>query len=161
MTSATTIFRRPKTTSGLWGWVTTVDHKKIGIMYGYTAFFFLIVGGLEALLLRLQLAGPEGQILSQAEYNSMFTMHGTINISNSRFKFDTEPIESGCGCYTCRNFSRAYLRHLYMAKELLAYRLNTIHNMHYYINLMKHMRKAICEGEFGEFRRDFYRKISS
>ncbi len=80
MTAATTIFRRPKTTSGFWGWVTTIDHKKIGIMYGYTAFFFLIMGGLEALLLRLQLAGPEGQILSQAEYNAMFTMHGTTMV---------------------------------------------------------------------------------
>ncbi|HEU4895914.1 MAG TPA: hypothetical protein VFT85_08760, partial [Acidimicrobiia bacterium] len=52
---ATTIFRRPKSTTGLWGWVTTVDHKKIGIMYGYAAFFFFILGGVEALLLRIQL----------------------------------------------------------------------------------------------------------
>ncbi len=80
MTAATTIFRRPKATSGFWGWVTTVDHKKIGKMYGYTAFFFLIMGGLEALLLRIQLAGPEGQFLSQGEYNAMFTMHGTTMV---------------------------------------------------------------------------------
>jgi cytochrome c oxidase subunit 1 len=80
VTAATTIFRRPKATSGFWGWATTVDHKKIGVMYGYTAFFFLIMGGLEALLLRLQLAGPEGQILSQGEYNAMFTMHGTTMV---------------------------------------------------------------------------------
>ena len=80
MTAATTIFRRPKATSGFWGWVTTVDHKKIGKMYGYTAFFCLIMGGLEALLLRIQLAGPEGQFLSQGEYNAMFTMHGTTMV---------------------------------------------------------------------------------
>jgi cytochrome c oxidase subunit 1 len=80
VTAATTIFRRPKATSGFWGWVTTVDHKKIGVMYGYTAFFFLIMGGLEALLLRIQLAGPEGQFLSQGEYNAMFTMHGTTMV---------------------------------------------------------------------------------
>ena len=78
--SRSTIFRRPKTTTGFWSWITTVDHKKIGIMYGYTAFFFLLVGGLEALLLRIQLAGPEGQFLSQAEYNAMFTMHGTTMV---------------------------------------------------------------------------------
>jgi queuine tRNA-ribosyltransferase len=96
-----------------------------------------------------------------ARNGQMFTKYGPINICNARYKIDTEPVESGCTCYTCRNYSRAYLRHLYMAKELLAYRLNTIHNMHYYINLMKHMRRAILKGEFGEFRRDFYGKINS
>jgi cytochrome c oxidase subunit 1 len=80
VTAATTIFRRPKSTSGFWGWVNTIDHKKIGIMYGYTAFFFLIIGGVEALLLRIQLAGPEAEFLSQAEYNAMFTMHGTTMV---------------------------------------------------------------------------------
>jgi queuine tRNA-ribosyltransferase len=93
-----------------------------------------------------------------ARNGQMFTKYGTINICNSSFKYDTEPIESGCRCYTCRNYSRAYLRHLYMAKELLAYRLNTIHNIHYYINLMKQIRRAICQGEFDEFRKDFYKK---
>jgi queuine tRNA-ribosyltransferase len=92
-----------------------------------------------------------------ARNGQMFTKYGTINICNSSFKHDTEPIESGCKCYTCRNYSRAYLRHLYMAKELLAYRLNTIHNIYYYISLMKHMRRAICQGEFDEFRKDFYK----
>ena len=93
-----------------------------------------------------------------ARNGQMFTNYGTINICNSSFKYDTEPIESGCKCYTCRNYSRAYLRHLYMAKELLAYRLNTIHNIHYYISVMKRMRRAICQGEFDEFRKDFYKK---
>ena len=92
-----------------------------------------------------------------ARNGQMFTKYGTINICNSSFKHDTEPIESGCMCYTCRNYSRAYLRHLYMAKELLAYRLNTIHNIHYYISHMKHIRRAICQGEFEEFRKDFYK----
>ncbi|MGZ5385254.1 MAG: cytochrome c oxidase subunit I, partial [Acidimicrobiia bacterium] len=78
--SRSTIFRRPKATKGFWSWITTVDHKKIGVMYGYTAFVFLLIGGLEALLLRLQLAGPEGTVLSQAEYNAMFTMHGTTMV---------------------------------------------------------------------------------
>ena len=75
-----TIFRRPESTEGFWSWVTTVDHKKIGIMYGYAAFIFFIVGGLEALLLRIQLAGPNGDFLTAAEYNAMFSTHGLTMI---------------------------------------------------------------------------------
>ena len=90
-----------------------------------------------------------------ARNGQMFTPTGTINICNSRFKYDTDPIDSECLCYTCRNYSRAYLRHLYMSKELLAYRLNTIHNIHYYITLMRRMRTAICNGTFDDFRNDF------
>ncbi len=77
---ASTIFRRPRQTTGWLSWITTVDHKKIGIMYGYSAFIFFILGGLEALILRLQLAGPDGTILDAAEYNAMFTMHGTTMV---------------------------------------------------------------------------------
>ena len=76
----TNIFRRPSSEYGFWSWVTTVDHKKIGIMYGYAAFFFLLVGGLEALVLRIQLAQPDNNFLSAAEYNAMFTMHGTTMV---------------------------------------------------------------------------------
>lgn len=74
------IFKRPSSETGIWSWITTVDHKRIGIMYGYAAFFFLLVGGLEALLLRIQLASPDNNFLSAAEYNAMFTMHGTTMI---------------------------------------------------------------------------------
>ena len=70
-----------------------------------------------------------------ARNGQMFTKKGAINICNARFKYDTQPIESGCNCYTCQNYSRAYLRHLYMAKELLAYRLNTIHNILHSLSL--------------------------
>lgn len=91
-----------------------------------------------------------------ARNGQMFTKKGAINICNARFKYDTKPIEPGCACYTCQNYSRAYLRHLYMAKELLAYRLNTIHNIYYYMNLMGHMRTAICRNKFDEFRKAFY-----
>jgi cytochrome c oxidase subunit 1 len=70
------LLHRPTATTGLWSWVTTVDHKKIGILYGVTAFFFFIVGGTEALLIRLQLAQPDQNILNPAAYNEMFTMHG-------------------------------------------------------------------------------------
>lgn len=93
-----------------------------------------------------------------ARNGQMFTSTGTINICNSRYRYDTAHVEEECDCYTCRNFSRAYLRHLYMAKEILAYRLNTIHNIHYYTKLMKDMRKAILNDEFEKFRENFYDK---
>jgi cytochrome c oxidase subunit 1 len=79
-TPSATIFRRPSSTEGFWGWVTTTDHKKIGIMYGYTAFVFFIIGGIEALLIRVQLAVPDNTFLSAAEYNAAFTMHATIMV---------------------------------------------------------------------------------
>src|SRR5215217_5661301 len=69
-----------KPASGLWSWITTVDHKRIGVLYGATAFFFLLVGGIEALLIRAQLARPENDLLSAQRYNEMFTMHGTTMI---------------------------------------------------------------------------------
>jgi cytochrome c oxidase subunit 1 len=74
------IFRRPVTTTGWRSWLFTIDHKKIGIMYGVTAFFFFLVGGIEALLIRLQLAQPNGKLLSANTYNQMFTMHATTMV---------------------------------------------------------------------------------
>jgi queuine tRNA-ribosyltransferase len=91
-----------------------------------------------------------------ARNGQLFTQFGTLNISNSRYKDDTEPPESDCLCYTCRNYSRAYLRHLYMTRELLAYRLNTIHNIFYFLNFMQRMREAILADKFESFRRTFY-----
>jgi len=76
----TTIFRRPKSETGFWSWITTVDHKKIGIMYGYTAFIFFLIGGLEALLLRIHLASAESEFLTAADYNGLFTTHGLTMI---------------------------------------------------------------------------------
>jgi len=86
----------------------------------------------------------------------LFTPYGTLNITNARFRTDTDPVDSRCECYTCRNYSRAYLRHLYLSRELLSYRLNTIHNIHYYLNLMRQMREAVCSGEFETFRKKFH-----
>ncbi len=74
------MLRRPASTRGFWSWFTTVDHKKIGIMYGVTAFLFFIVGGLEALLIRAQLAQPDSTLLSADQYNQLFTMHGITMI---------------------------------------------------------------------------------
>jgi queuine tRNA-ribosyltransferase len=91
-----------------------------------------------------------------ARNGTLFTSRGTLQIKNARYAEDPEPIEPGCACYTCRRFSRAYLRHLYIARELLSYRLNTIHNLHYYLNLMAQMRQAIEESRFDIWRRAFY-----
>ncbi|MGA9237243.1 MAG: tRNA-guanine transglycosylase, partial [Desulfobacterales bacterium] len=64
--------------------------------------------------------------------------------------------DPSCTCYTCRHYSRAYLRHLYMSRELLSYRLNTIHNIHYFVRLAEDMRAAIDEQRFTDFRKEFY-----
>lgn len=93
-----------------------------------------------------------------ARNGQLFTSFGKINMLNSKFKNDTRPVDDQCTCYTCKNYSRAYLRHLILCKELLAYRLNTIHNIHYYTNFMKHMRQAIVTDAFDAFKKDFYEK---
>ncbi|MCS7276579.1 MAG: cbb3-type cytochrome c oxidase subunit I, partial [Dehalococcoidia bacterium] len=72
--------RQAATYQGIWSWIATVDHKRIGIMYGVTAFLFFLAGGVEALAIRLQLARPGAQVLDQEVYNQMFTMHGTTMI---------------------------------------------------------------------------------
>ena len=74
------VFTRPTSMTGWRSWITTVDHKKIGIMYGATALVFFAVGGLEALLIRAQLAQPNGQVLTEEAYNQAFTMHGTTMV---------------------------------------------------------------------------------
>jgi queuine tRNA-ribosyltransferase len=96
-----------------------------------------------------------------ARNGKLFTERGDINIPNARFEFDTRPIDENCACYTCRNYTRAYLRHLYKSRELLAYRLNTIHNLYYYLDLMATMRQTIETGRFDEFKRWFYETRST
>lgn len=95
-----------------------------------------------------------------ARNGTLFTSFGKINIKGNSFIKDESPIDPECTCYTCRNFSRAYLRHLYVSKELIAYRLNTIHNVYYYINFIKEIQSAIKSGKFIEWRRKFYLKRS-
>jgi len=74
------LMRRPSAKSGIGSWLTTADHKRVGILYGYTAFFFFLIGGVEALLIRMQLTRPNGHVLSANEYNTLFTMHGLTMI---------------------------------------------------------------------------------
>jgi queuine tRNA-ribosyltransferase len=88
----------------------------------------------------------------------LFTSFGSINIRNACHSEDPSPIDSECSCYVCRNYSRAYLRHLFRAGEILASRLNTYHNLYYYLSLMAGARKAITDGTFVRFRQEFYAK---
>lgn len=87
----------------------------------------------------------------------LFTSFGKISIKQARYMDDQQPVDSVCSCYVCRNYSRAYLRHLYQSGEILASVLNTHHNLHYYLDLMTQARQAIEEGSFSRFRREFYR----
>jgi len=93
-----------------------------------------------------------------ARNGQLFVSEGTLNIANARHRKDVQPPETGCECYTCRHYSRAYLRHLYLSRELLAYRLLTIHNLFYFQRLMSQMRTAIDQDRFDEFQRRFYRQ---
>ena len=92
---------------------------------------------------------------------TLFTSRGTLNIKNSCWAEDPDPIDPDCGCYTCGRFSRAYLRHLYMSRELLSYRLNTIHNLYFYLDLMAQMRTAIAAGNFEGWRQGFYARMKA
>jgi queuine tRNA-ribosyltransferase len=84
----------------------------------------------------------------------LFTSRGRVVIRNARFAEDERPVDPECGCYTCRTFTRAYLRHLFRAGEMLGLRLNTIHNLHYYLSLMAQARAAIEARRFDPFRRE-------
>lgn len=86
----------------------------------------------------------------------LFTSFGRVVIKNAQYARDETPLDPDCTCYTCRNFSRAYLRHLFMAQETLALRLNTLHNLHYYLRLMEGIREAIRKDRVLEFRKAFY-----
>src|ERR1700723_808502 len=86
----------------------------------------------------------------------LFTRQGVINIRNAAHTQDTAPIEEGCGCYTCLNYSRSYLRHLDKCGEILGSHLNTVHNLFFYQRLMREIRAAIAAGAFDEYARGFY-----
>lgn len=86
----------------------------------------------------------------------LYTRTGLIRIRNSRYKDDIRPVDEHCGCYTCRHYSRAYLRHLDQCGEILGARLNTIHNLYYYHQLMRELRAAIATGRLEDFSAEFY-----
>jgi queuine tRNA-ribosyltransferase len=91
-----------------------------------------------------------------ARNGTIFTTFGRLNIKAGRYKTDPAPLDEACGCHTCRHYSRAYLHHLFRARELTYYRLASIHNLHYYLTLMKEARAAIIEGRYKEFKCSFY-----
>lgn len=90
-----------------------------------------------------------------ARHAKLYTWSGTVNLKNEKYALDPGPIEEGCRCPTCRSFSRAYLRHLFKAEEILALRLCVIHNLYFYNELMRRIRTALDRGEFEAFRRRY------
>lgn len=91
-----------------------------------------------------------------ARNGHLFVRTGEIRIRNARYRDDPRPLDEQCGCYTCRHYSRAYLRHLDQCNEILGARLNTIHNLYYYQTLMRELREAIAAGRLESYVRDFY-----
>ena len=95
-----------------------------------------------------------------ARNGQLFTSEGRINIKNARYADDDGPLDPGCGCYTCRHHSRAYLRHLYAAGEMTAGALNTLHNLTFYLDTMRRIRDAIAFRTFETFRQEFLRRVA-
>ncbi|MBU2570737.1 MAG: tRNA guanosine(34) transglycosylase Tgt [Gammaproteobacteria bacterium] len=93
-----------------------------------------------------------------ARNGHLFTRSGVIKIRNSRYQFDTGPLDENCGCYTCRHYSRSYLRHLDKCGEMLGSRLNTIHNLYYYLQLMQELRQAIETRSLDDYVKQFYQQ---
>ena len=90
-----------------------------------------------------------------ARNGHLFTSEGVINIRNATHQDALGPLDPQCDCYTCRNYSRAYLRHLDRCNEILGSRLNTLHNLHFYLDMMRRLREAIAAGRLGDFAREF------
>jgi queuine tRNA-ribosyltransferase len=90
-----------------------------------------------------------------ARNGTLFTTQGRISIKREEFKKDPGPLDPGCACYTCRNFSRAYLRHMFMSREILSMRLHTVHNLHFYLEFFRKMRDAIKSASFTRFRSEW------
>ena len=95
-----------------------------------------------------------------ARHGKLFTWSGSINLKNEKYKLDERPIDEQCDCPVCRNFSRAYLRHLFKAEEILALRLAVMHNLYFYNKLAQRIRDALDAGEFEAFRAEYSAKLS-
>ncbi len=87
-----------------------------------------------------------------ARNGTLFTWSGKISIKRQQYREDNSPLDAECDCYTCTNYSKAYLRHLFLSGEILGSRLNTIHNLHFYMSLMAKARSAIEQGNWASFR---------
>ncbi len=97
----------------------------------------------------------------EARTSAVYSRDGRFNVSNSKYKKDFTPIDSTCGCYTCKNYSKAYLNHLFKGKEILAATLATIHNEYFIVHLVSRMREGIIRGDFLEFKNDFLRRYQA
>ena len=95
-----------------------------------------------------------------ARHAILFSWEGVLNVRNSKFKDDFSRIDENCDCFTCANYSRAYLRHLFNAGEILAMELASIHNLHFYIELVSEARKQIIKNSFKEWKNKIINKIS-
>jgi queuine tRNA-ribosyltransferase len=91
---------------------------------------------------------------------NVFTWNGTLSMRNAKYKVDFTPLDNDCNCYTCRNYSRAYLRHLFIAEEILALELASIHNLYFYLDLVRQARKHILGGDFIEWKKEVIKEIS-
>jgi queuine tRNA-ribosyltransferase len=95
-----------------------------------------------------------------ARNGQAFTADGPLTLKQARYAKDAAPLDAECACYACRGFSRAYLRHLFMSSELLAYRLLTLHNVTFFLRLVRDMRAAIAAGAFGPFQARFFTRYA-
>ena len=96
-----------------------------------------------------------------ARHATIFTWNGIMHLTNARYELDERPIDPECDCPTCRNFTRAYVRHLFKADEQLAGRLAVMHNLYFYNTLMERIRQALDEGRYGEFRAKYSPLLAS
>jgi queuine tRNA-ribosyltransferase len=90
-----------------------------------------------------------------ARNGQVYTRNGKINLNNSKFQDQLEPLDEKCRCYTCKNYTRSYLAHLFRADEMLAATLASIHNLYFIVNMVKDMRKMILKGKFQEYKEEF------
>ncbi len=96
-----------------------------------------------------------------ARHATAYTWEGTLNLRGAVYRNDTRPIVEGCTCYACQNFTRAYIRHLFKAGEILALSLLSLHNVHFYLDLMREIRRSLEADRFGEFRREFKQRYKT
>ena len=96
-----------------------------------------------------------------ARHATVYTRTGTLNLRGAQYRLDGAPLEPGCGCYACQNFTRAYIRHLFKAGEILALVLVSLHNLHFYLELMRDIQNALDRGSFGAFRKNFAQTYQS